>query len=119
MRILQRGKVTFITPIHQLQDKSKCYYFQETVSLSEGEIFISPLDLNVEHGEIEQPLKPMIRLGTPLYNQQGKKSGILLLNYLAQNLLDKLSKSTPEAQQGKNESTPRERKEGTRERRRT
>jgi len=85
-------------PRKQLQNKSNRYYFKEIVSLSEGEVFISPLDLNVEHGVIEQPLKPMIRLGAPLYNQQGKKSGILLLNYLAQNLLNKLSKSTGNVQ---------------------
>jgi len=27
-----------------------------------GEVFASPLDLNVEQGEIEQPLKPMLRI---------------------------------------------------------
>jgi len=90
---LKQGS-SFVTEPQKLQNKSKRYYFKETLVLSEGEIFISPLDLNIEHGEIEQPLKPMIRLGTPLYNQQGEKRGILLLNYLAQNLLDKLSQST-------------------------
>lgn len=98
IRINLKHSRSFVTPPQQLQNKNNRYYFKETVALSEGDVFISPLDLNIEHGVIEQPLKPVIRLGTPLYNQQGKKSGILLLNYLAQNLLDKLSQSTRQSQ---------------------
>jgi len=81
-------------PLNQLQNKSHRYYFKETISLDKGEIFISPLDLNIENGEIETPIKPMIRIGTPIYSQSGKKIGVLLLNYLAQNLLDKVSNLT-------------------------
>jgi len=81
-------------PINQLQNKHHRYYFKETISLDKGEIFISPLDLNIENGEIENPIKPMIRIGTPIYDQSGKKIGVLLLNYLAQNLLDKVSSLT-------------------------
>jgi len=81
-------------PANKLQNKSHRYYFKETVALDMGEIFISPLDLNIENGKIEQPIKPMIRIGTPVYSQTGKKVGILLLNYLAQNLLDKISHLT-------------------------
>ncbi len=38
-----------------------------------GEIFISPLDLNIEQGKIEQPLKPMLRLGTLIFDSSDKK----------------------------------------------
>ncbi|MCI5133359.1 MAG: hypothetical protein D3904_18060, partial [Candidatus Electrothrix sp. EH2] len=36
-----------------LQDKRERYYVAETLKLSPGEIFVSPLDLNIEHGQIE------------------------------------------------------------------
>lgn len=46
----------------KLQDKSKRYFFTDTIKLKADEVFISPLDLNIEHNEIEMPFKPMLRL---------------------------------------------------------
>ena len=54
-------------------------------------VYVSPLDLNKEHGRIEEPHKPMIRFGTPVFNAQGEKIGVILLNYLAEQLLDDFS----------------------------
>lgn len=76
-----------IIPASQLQNKAERYYFEKVLSLNQGEIYISPLDLNIEHGRIETPIKPMIRFGTPVFDRSGKKRGILLLNYLGETLL--------------------------------
>ncbi|MCI5159515.1 MAG: hypothetical protein D3906_14005, partial [Candidatus Electrothrix sp. AUS1_2] len=65
-------------PAHLLQYKGDRYYFQEAVTLRLGEIYISPLDLNIEHGQIERPFKPTIRLATPLIDPAGTQHGILL-----------------------------------------
>jgi PAS domain S-box-containing protein len=73
-----------------LQDKSGRYYFQETQWLSPGQIYVSPFDLNVEHGAIEQPLKPTIRFAVPVADRQGLIRGMVVLNYLGQRLIDKL-----------------------------
>ncbi|MDJ1173828.1 PAS domain S-box protein [Roseofilum capinflatum] len=81
-----------IVDVEQLQNKGNRYYFQDTWVLSAGEIFISPFDLNMENGTIEQPLKPMIRFGMPVFDRQGDKRGILLLNYLGNQLLTELKK---------------------------
>ncbi len=56
-----------IVPRDKLQNKGKRYYFQDAFKLERGELFISPLDLNIEAGQIEQPLKPMIRFGAPVF----------------------------------------------------
>lgn len=60
---------------------------------------MSVLDLNVENGEIEmvngEP-KPMLRVATPLFNESGDKLGIVIVNYLAENMfstLDELEKN--------------------------
>ena len=76
----------------QLQYKGNRYYFTDTIKLNQGEFFISPLDLNIEHGEIEMPLKPMIRIGTPIFNRAGNRQGILIVNYLAGSLLQEFDK---------------------------
>jgi signal transduction histidine kinase len=79
-----------VIPEQDLQNKSDRYYFADTLRLNQGDIFISPLDLNIERGEIEKPFKPMIRFGTPVYDAQGRKQGILLLNFLGNHLLERL-----------------------------
>jgi diguanylate cyclase (GGDEF)-like protein len=77
----------FVVPEKDLQNKKDRYYFTETVKLNENGVYISPLDLNIEQGEIEIPYKPMIRLSTPIYDDKGKLQGIIVLNYLADSLL--------------------------------
>ncbi len=81
------GKEPIIIKGEDLQLKKERYYFQDTFRLQKGEIFVSPLDLNVEHGEIEKPIKPMIRFGTPIFDEKGQKHGIVIFNYLAANLI--------------------------------
>jgi len=73
-----------------LQDKSRRYYFTDVIALRPGEVFVSPLDLNIERGVVERPFKPMIRIGTPVADASGNKRGIVLLNYLGADLLDRL-----------------------------
>jgi len=70
-----------------LQFKGSRYYFRDTFALGPNEIFVSPLDLNIENGEIEIPLKPMIRFGIPVFDRSKQIRGIILLNYLADTLL--------------------------------
>lgn len=76
-----------------LQNKKGRYYFDDTFKLEDNQVFISPLDLNIERNKIEEPLKPMLRIGAPVFNSEGKKIGIILLNYLAKDLIDELKKN--------------------------
>ena len=75
-------------PTSELQNKVDRYYFYETVKIGEDNVYVSPLDLNEEHGEIEEPHKPMIRFSTPLHNANGELVGVIVLNYLAKNVLE-------------------------------
>lgn len=80
-------------PEKELQNKKNRYYFEDFYEISRGETYISPLDLNIEHSEIEIPFKPMIRFGTPVFDSQGVKKGVVLLNYLAKSLLNEIKKT--------------------------
>jgi signal transduction histidine kinase len=75
----------------ELQSKASRYYFAQTMLLDRGEVFVSPFDLNVEHDEIERPLKPVIRFATPVFDKGGAKRGVLVLNYLGAVLIRKLA----------------------------
>lgn len=76
-----------IVPREQLQNKSERYYFRDTIRLNRNEIFVSPLDLNIEQGRLVIPYKPMIRFGIPVFDSAGRKKGVILLNYLGDKLL--------------------------------
>lgn len=76
-----------IVPREQLQNKSERYFFRDTIKLNQNEIFVSPLDLNIEQGSLEIPHKPMIRFGTPVFDSAGRKKGVILLNYFGSELL--------------------------------
>ncbi len=80
-------------PKEKLQNKGKRYYFTDTIKLNRGEFFISPLDLNIEGGKIEMPIKPTIRIGTPVFDRQGRKRGAVLLNYLGDKMLEEFDRT--------------------------
>ncbi len=77
-------------PHEELQNKHDRYYFQETAKLKKGEVFVSPLDLNIENNKIERPLKPMLRFATPLFHDDGTFGGIIILNYRAESFLKQI-----------------------------
>jgi len=97
IRINFNENQSIIVPDDKLQNKGKRYYFADTFALKPGRIFMSPFDLNIEHGRIEQPLKPMIRFGTPIVDLNGRKRGIVLLNYLGRNLINNLNQALPDS----------------------
>ncbi len=81
IRVNNRPEGQEIVPRNALQDKSDRYYFKDSVKLGQGEIYVSPLDLNVENGMIEQPIRPTIRFATPVVDGYGVKQGVLVINY--------------------------------------
>jgi diguanylate cyclase (GGDEF)-like protein len=95
IRVNHNDDAPLVVPDNQLQSKYNRYYFSDCFKLNKEEIFISPFDLNVEQDKIEQPYKPMIRLGTPVFNTFGQKSGIVLVNYFGKKLLDNIQEFEP------------------------
>jgi len=89
---LQGGSV--VVPADKLQNKRDRYYFADSFKLNPGEIFISPLDLSIEQDKIEVPYKPVIRVATPVVDRQGKKRGVVILNYFASVMLEAFATRT-------------------------
>jgi PAS domain S-box-containing protein len=84
-----RGKPVEV-PSKALQAKAGRYYVRDTLALPAGHVYVSPFDLNVEHHVVQRPFEPMIRLGTPVFGPDGRKRGLVVLNYMGQRLLDQL-----------------------------
>lgn len=88
-----------VVPSGDLQDKASRPYFQKTNALAAGQFYISTLDLNIEHGRVEQPFKPTIRVAMPIFDATGKHRGVYIINYLAAASIDHLRQFAPQYQQ--------------------
>ncbi|HEB97076.1 MAG TPA: PAS domain S-box protein [Sedimenticola thiotaurini] len=93
VRINFNGGKPEIVPRHELQNKANRYYVREAMARRHGDVYVSPLDLNVEGGRIEYPLKPVMRFGTPVFDASGHKVGIVLLNYFGSRLIDDFTRA--------------------------
>lgn len=93
IRVKYSSDGSYAVPDNQLQNKSQRNYFTESRSLQENQIYISRLALNTEHDIIEKPLKPVIRLAIPYFDKNGVKQGVIVLNYLAKNMIDGFSQT--------------------------
>ncbi|MBC8518979.1 MAG: PAS domain S-box protein [Gammaproteobacteria bacterium] len=72
----------------ELQNKSDRYYIKEGLELLDGEVYLSPMDLNIENNSLETPYKPVIRFVTPIYSSSGERRGMIVLNYLGIDLVN-------------------------------
>lgn len=88
IRVNYENKGSYSVSENKLQNKADRYYFQESLKLSQNDVYISPLDLNVENGEVEVPHKPMIRMSVALKDSDNKTRGIIVVNYLAKRTLN-------------------------------
>ena len=88
-----------IVPEERLQNQANRYFFSATIKLGPGEVFVSPLDLNVEDGQVEKPIKPVIRFAMPVRDEFGTVRGIVMANYYGVYLLEKFADVT-EAREG-------------------
>jgi PAS domain S-box-containing protein len=81
---------TYVVPYDGLQEVGRRFYFQKSLELTNArQIYISPIDLNVERGEIVMPYQPMIRFAMKIFRNNVAR-GILVINYDAQHVLDAL-----------------------------
>lgn len=71
-----------------LQNQSGHHFFRRAMALGPREIHVAPMDLKVEGGEIELPHKPLLRFATPVFDGQGGRRGVVVLDYAASRLLD-------------------------------
>jgi len=90
VRINYHPDQSIIVPPQELQDKAKRYYFHDIMMLGRDDIFMSPFDLNIENEQIEIPWKPTIRFGLRVFDSAGRARGFVVLNYLGNQLLDRL-----------------------------
>ncbi len=94
VRVDRVGGAAVAVPAERLQNKATRYFFTDTMALNPGQVFVSPLDLNIEGDAIEVPYKPMLRFATPVSDASGRKRGIVILNYLGRAMIEEFASAT-------------------------
>ncbi len=97
VRINSNKGVAEIVDASKLQNKQHRYYFKNGLKLKKGEIYISPIDLNIENGEIEIPYRPMIRIVTPVYSINSLY-GVVIININAHQLFNSIDEGSDSLQ---------------------
>jgi signal transduction histidine kinase/ActR/RegA family two-component response regulator len=96
IRANRKGDRAWVVPEDELQQKKRRYYVHEALRRETGEIFVGPFDLNLEHGRISVPFRPMIRQATPIEDANGRTVGLVVISYLGQPMLDDLAQKNLE-----------------------
>jgi PAS domain S-box-containing protein len=71
---------TRIVPESELERKGERSYFEETIRLAPGDIYVSPVDLATRQGGTTAAHTPTLRAATPLFTPEGKPFGIIIAN---------------------------------------
>lgn len=74
----------------ELQDKSGRPYVEFGKKLGPDELYVSPLDLNIENGKVNIPYEPTIRMAMQLFDKNNASAGIMVLNISVKDILVQL-----------------------------
>ena len=69
-----------VLKLTDLQQKGDREYFKEAVQINKGEHYFSNISLNEEYGVISTPYTPTLRVASPIFDNENKKVGILIIN---------------------------------------
>ena len=82
-----------VVPLELLHDKATSPHFQAAKSLTFGEYYVSPTDLNREEGKLAQPHQPTIRFATPIFAVGERLVAVLIMNVDANAFIDLIKQS--------------------------
>jgi PAS domain S-box-containing protein len=94
VRVNYNNGSPIIVKENRLQQKDNRYYVSKTLALKKDTIYWSPFDLNIENQKIEEPYKPTIRIGMPVYNRDNNRTGVLILNFDGNKLINEFKLTT-------------------------
>ena len=90
IRVQRVGASVEAVPDYSLQAKSGEPYFLPSSQLETNQIYMSPLTLNKEFGEVVFPYQPMLRFSIPIFSDKGKRYAFLIMNVNANALINNL-----------------------------
>ncbi|MBF0459914.1 MAG: response regulator [Magnetococcales bacterium] len=89
-----------ILPEHELQDKSTEAYFQKGLVLAGSAYFVAAPDLNREHGQIEQPLVPVVRIARPVIGENKVHYGVTIITLFSDAIFETIRAANKRSEKG-------------------
>jgi len=74
------GRDVVMVAEDKLQNKSDSPYISETIKLKAGEAYYSDVTLNKEQGVIQLPYLPVLRLASPVHDENGQAAALIVIN---------------------------------------
>ncbi|MCK9200886.1 MAG: response regulator [Gallionella sp.] len=93
MRISHLDGHISVTDRSKLENKSDRFYFAESVTLSPGKVYVSPMQLEFENGKVVVPHSPIVRIATPVFDARAHRLGVLVVTVAVNELLSRIGAS--------------------------
>ncbi|MDZ4779258.1 MAG: PAS domain-containing protein [Planctomycetia bacterium] len=93
VRVSTGGGRTAVVPKALWRAQAGPQYIERAYELAAGQTFVSPFDLDFELS-VEGKPQPTIRFAAPVFDRDGDKRGIVVLNYAGAALLDSLKQAS-------------------------
>ncbi|MFP4501547.1 MAG: diguanylate cyclase [Candidatus Hydrogenedentota bacterium] len=75
------GRMAVRPPLRgEQQDKAYRSYFEKAAKLEAGQVYVSPIRLRVQHGQVQDPPNPLMHFATPVEAAAGTARGVLMLH---------------------------------------
>ncbi|WP_019606197.1 ATP-binding protein [Teredinibacter turnerae] len=94
VRVDRRPEGITVVDTDGLQEKGHRDYFLAGTRLAPEQIYLSPITLNREQGKVEEPAWPTYRVVKPVYAPGQQLFGMVVVNFDARPLLEKLIAET-------------------------
>src|SRR5262245_22243071 len=69
-----------VVPDAELQPKGDRGYFRRALEVRRNDVYVSPVELNEEHGKIETPYEPTVHAVAAVYAPDGTPFGAVVIN---------------------------------------
>jgi len=89
-RVNLGGGDPIIVPPDALMDRANSEAFMQAQGIARGKVYVSTLALAKERGRIVAPAKPVMSLVTPVFNENGTRSGFLVLTLTGNRLIEQM-----------------------------
>ena len=87
------GTEPILVKKRDLQNKSARYYYEACCSIDKDEVWFSKIDLNIEHKQIEKPIKPVLRVAQQVHTNSSFE-GFIIINIFMKPYLKTLTESS-------------------------
>jgi response regulator RpfG family c-di-GMP phosphodiesterase/HAMP domain-containing protein len=87
-RVDHNGNAVRVVSKDELRHQASLSYFKQAMETGAGEFYISPLETGHDSGTHAAAHEPVIRYGAPVWSDDGNRIGLVVVDVLAQDLLD-------------------------------